>query len=363
VTETGLVQLQQLSLINQREGRCGMLPLTREYALAELAAHPEFERDARERWVQWYLDFVEKYGGQDWQEWHIQFDHIMHEWENLQAVFAWCADQERYKLMQDFWQGRQVDHGVLGFAQIYGYWHDRLTWVGWLIQAAERRGNWQAAVDAMSDQGFLLAITGHAENLREASRLLKDAWSLRHHVAMETGFRLACNIGFLRTRQCQYAEALDWFDYSEKLITESSIEEPQQSRLLITTLFYRAEACYKMGNANDAKLLMQKVVAKAHAINWQRAIIYAQNRLADTAILQGNLIEAVSLLRTGLPVAERNRDKRRIALYKSSYAHLARAQGNILEARQWATEAMDECERLGMQPEFEEMRQLIEKME
>lgn len=363
VTETGLVQLQQLSLINQREGRCSMLPLTREYALAELAAHPEFERDARERWVQWYLGFVQKYGGQDWQEWHIQFDHIMHEWENLQAVFAWCADQERYEAIQGFWQGHGTDRGLLGFAQIYGYWHDRFIWGGWLIQAAERRGDWLAAVDAMTDQGFMLALTGRTDNLQEADAMLERAWSLREQTSLEYRYQLACTIGILRAKQLRHNEAQEWFAYSGELFNESVLEQPQRSREEIPILFHRAEAYYKTGDYDDAKILLQKVIEKGQMINWQRAIIYAQNHLADIAIAQGDLSEAESLLRTGLPVTERNHDKRRIALYKSSYAHLARARGDVLKVRRWALEAADGFERLGMQPELEEMRQLIETME
>ncbi len=50
--EDGLVKLQQLSLVSQQEGRYRMLPLTREYALAELLTHPDFEREARKRWVE-----------------------------------------------------------------------------------------------------------------------------------------------------------------------------------------------------------------------------------------------------------------------------------------------------------------------
>ncbi|WP_244141962.1 hypothetical protein [aff. Roholtiella sp. LEGE 12411] len=46
-----------------------MLSLTREYALAELAAYPDFEKEARRRWVKWYLDFAYSYAGEDWEKW------------------------------------------------------------------------------------------------------------------------------------------------------------------------------------------------------------------------------------------------------------------------------------------------------
>jgi LuxR family glucitol operon transcriptional activator len=48
-----LATLQRLSLVNERDGRLSMLPLTRAYALAELSAHPAFEAEARKRLESW----------------------------------------------------------------------------------------------------------------------------------------------------------------------------------------------------------------------------------------------------------------------------------------------------------------------
>ena len=103
VAEEALSQLQRLSLVRETEGRFRMLPLTREYALAELVKHSSFEKDARERWIDWYLRFAEKHGGHDMQEWHVGFDHLEDEWENLLAVFDWCATHERYDVIKRFW--------------------------------------------------------------------------------------------------------------------------------------------------------------------------------------------------------------------------------------------------------------------
>ncbi len=47
--EKGLVTIQKLSLVRESEERYRMLPLTREYTLAELAKYPGFEKAARER--------------------------------------------------------------------------------------------------------------------------------------------------------------------------------------------------------------------------------------------------------------------------------------------------------------------------
>ena len=78
----GLEELQRLSLVSQQDGeRYRLLPLTREYALSELAAQSDLEQEARERGIQWYLNFAKRHGGRDWKEWFIHYDHIEEEWE------------------------------------------------------------------------------------------------------------------------------------------------------------------------------------------------------------------------------------------------------------------------------------------
>jgi pentatricopeptide repeat protein len=350
----GLRQLQQLSLVSQRDGRYSMLPLTREYALAELAAHPDFERDARERWVRWYLDFAKTHGGFDWMEWQIQYDQLEDEWENLLAVFAWCAAQERYDEILTFWQGTHV----LNFASIYGYWHDRLSWLDWLIQAAERRGDWASVVEAMSDKGFTLALMGHKEQRTEADTLLKRAWDLREQTDLRTQADLAHNVAVLRIRQENYADALEWVARTEALHSEAQLGEPRHSRGWISFSYYRAVTFFETKKYDEAKRLFQEIIERGLVINWQRAIVYAQNWLADIAIARGELDEAERLLQVGLPVAERNKDKRRTAFYRRSFAHLARARGDKVAMRRWAGEARDGFDRLGMQPEMREMYDL-----
>lgn len=85
--EEGLGQLQQLSLICQQERRYRMLPLTREYALAELAKHTEFEREVRNRWIEWYKQFV----AQETANYH----HLQIELGNLISVIDWLIEQQR----------------------------------------------------------------------------------------------------------------------------------------------------------------------------------------------------------------------------------------------------------------------------
>lgn len=355
--DEGLARLQQLSLIGHRDGRYSMLPLTREYALAELAAHPDFERDARERWINWYVKFVQKYGGYDWEEGHIKYDRLDEEWENLLAVFDWCADQEKYEEMRFFW--RSWAEGVGEFTNVYGYWNERLVWLEWLIEAAERRGDWSTAVAAMSNKGWTLVFMGRYS---EAESTLHRAWTLRQHTTPFGRSELAGTIAVLYLRQGKYAEALKWLDHSEAALKQMDLrsQDPQFIRWNLVLSYHRAQVCFKQGDYRQAEALFRRVFEQAQVIRWQRLRIYAQNWLADLAIAKGQVDAAERLLQTGLHEAKRIKAILRTAFYKRSFAHLERRRGNVAEARRWATEALDDFDRLGMKPEAEEMRQLLE---
>lgn len=288
--EDGLAQLQRLSLVSLQAGRYRMLPLTREYALAELAANPSFEREARMRWVKWYMQLAEEYGGKDWREWHIQFDRVEAEWENLLAVFDWCAEHDRYEELHAFWQpGQGGKGGVHEVAHIYGYWNDRLIWARWLMQAAERRGDWPTAVRAMLDIGFTITLMGRLE---EANEMLIRAWSLREHASPVVQVNIAQEIADLRNNQGQFTDAFLWLDRANSLLETTQIDEPERTRRKSTCLYYHSIACYRQQKYELAEVTLREMIECAQSIHWQRAANYAQNSLADTAIALDKLDEA-----------------------------------------------------------------------
>jgi LuxR family glucitol operon transcriptional activator len=356
--EEGLARLQGLSLVSLQEGRCSMLPLTREYALAELAIHSEFEREARERWVTWYLNFTEQYGGEDWKDWHIRYDRVEEEWENLLAVFTWCAAHEQYQAVRAFWK----ESRVCGFSAIYGYWDDRLFWLEWLGQAAERCGDWSAAVEARRDQGYILTLLGR---LKEADVLLGRAWNLQEYADakdVKIQVELIQDMAQLRIYQGRSRDAHCLLDQAKTFLNTARLDEQDYIRRCINDHYYRGLTYYEEQSYDQAETCFRAAVEWAQTTNWQRTIIYAQNYLANIAIVQGRPGEAESLLKIGLTESSRNKDKRFTAHYMHSFARLYKARGDIGEAHKWAIEALDGFERLGMQREVEEVKELLQTL-
>ncbi|MBN4006001.1 tetratricopeptide repeat protein [Nostoc sp. LPT] len=351
----GLARLQQLCFVNLhlKTKRFEMLSLTREYALAELAAYPDFEKEARNRWVKWYLDFAYSYGGEDWEKW-IHYDRLEEEEGNLRAVLYWCKNQNHYAEVRDLWL--LLNH----YANLYAYWDDRLDWLQWLIEQSERRGEWSSLVKFMIRKTWLLIRECSPESLKKADEILQQAWVLRDHADSCVQADLAESIARLQIRQKDYQDAHHWLNVEEKLVIEANLEERKHIRYFIPVLYHRAEIFYSEGEYLLAKKLFQDVMESAKKINWHRVINSAQNWLADIAIEQDDCDEAQKLLTQGLTVAKSTNNKRRLARYQRSFARWERNWGSPEKARQLSTQAINGFEQLGMTKDAQEMQTLLD---
>ncbi|MEH2181262.1 NB-ARC domain-containing protein [Nostoc sp.] len=348
----GLAHLQQLSLVNlnPETKRFEMLSLTREYALAELAAYPDFEREARRRWVTWYLDFAHDYAGEDWEKW-IHYNKLKPEEGNLRAVLYWCKDQDRYEAVRDLWL--LLNH----YANLYAYWNDRLYWLQWLIEQSELRGEWSSLVKFMIRKTWLLIRECSPEGLKKADEILQQAWVLRDHADSCVQADLAESIARLQIRQNDYQDAHYWLNVEEKLVIEAKLEERKHIRYFIPVLYHRAEIFYLEGECVLAKQLFQEVMTSAEQISWHRVINSAQNWLADIAIIeQRDGDEAQKLLIQGLKVAKSTNNKRRLARYQRSLARWERKWGSAEKTRQLSIQAINSFMQLGMTRDAQEMQ-------
>ena len=356
--EDGLALLQRLSLVKRQEGRYALLPLTREYALSELAAQPLFEQEARQRWVKWYQDFAEGFGDNDWEDWSVRCDNIEEEWENLLSVFDWCAAREQYKDIRFFWHEKRMGR----FAHIYGYWDDRLFWLNWLMQSAKRRGDWAHAVKAMVDLGFVFTLMSQFE---VADNLLQEAWKMHEYADLRVQLIVMQKIANLRVQQGEYSEALSWLDRAKNLLnvlTASEKRKPilgerEYDRRVADFQSNRGFYFFMMKDYEQAEMCYREAIKLAQPIGWQRVVIYAQNHLAHIAIMQNKLDDAEALLKTSLPV---DKDARLAAFHKQTRAYFYQKKGSVKEARRLAKEALDAFERLGMKREAQEAGELLQ---
>ncbi|GCE07885.1 hypothetical protein KDAU_52140 [Dictyobacter aurantiacus] len=371
--EEALSQLQRLSLIRELDDRFRMLPLTREYALAELRAHPDFEKKAHERWVTWYLRFAQNYGGHDMEDWYKRFDPLNEEWENLQALFDWCAVHDRYDVLKVFWCAEEPG-SIIDFTTLYGHWDNRLDWLNWLIDAAEGREDWLTWLDATASKAITLALmTRHAEAekcFEEGEQYLSYAQPhIKVHWLINKVYPSVFKIG---PKNREKINTQEYFDKALALLDQARDIVPHvpdaqlRTRFTLNINYNYASAFYWRGETAIAKGTFQKVMEEANTFGWQWLANGAQNYLGDIARNEGDYDTAERLLELGLRIAERNNEKRRTAKYKSSLAYLRQKQGRRDEALEWARMAYSDFSRikvLGVDLEIKRMESLINTLE
>jgi LuxR family glucitol operon transcriptional activator len=365
--EDAIVQLQTLSLISQEKSspdgnsRYNMLPLTREYVLVELKANPDFEQQARERWVNWYIGFSEAYSKEDAGAWLGQFEGLDEEWQNLQAVADWCMAEAHYDQVLQLWQNLRPYTYVIGRRiNRMRYSNAGLTWTNWLIQTASQRGDWNVATQSMFDCAWILVATGKPKPLEEAGRLLEQAWELRHYQDLKHQVNLARYIAVLRIKQQKYEEARTWLSQSEDILQQAELDDHKQVEYLSQTRYYQGMTYLKAGEIDASKSYFEEAQNYARSFKLERLVQVIETSLADVAVQQGDLDQAERLLVEGLKIAEANADQCRAAFIKQSFAGLAKARGNLSEAQRYATEAFSLFERLGMMAEADEVQAFID---
>lgn len=351
-----LAQLHRLRLVIQREERYDMHPLTREYAIAELKAHPEFEREVRERWVNWYLSFSQAYGQQHWRQWK-EYQGLDQEWENLQAAIDWCIHHNRYEQVRKLWQH------IKGYSYVHGYWHERLSWIEWLLQSAQQRQDQSAIAEALSDKGWTLTlmVMGKPEQLAEVDALCAQVSNLQASEDLILQLELTIERAVWSIPQGKFDRAHQLLNRAKELLSQVRLEEPKYLRQQIRIDYYEAEVWFRTQNYQRAKIGYQKALEQARITQWQQVEVYSLNWLADVALVgEGNLDEAERLLKTSMPIALASQDKRSIAFHKRSWAHLEKLRGNLAQLQHWAMEAKESFESLGMLAEAQEMQSWLE---
>ncbi len=245
--EKGLEKLKQLSLVYQEDVKYKILPITREYALVELAKYPNFEREARERWIQHYLEFTKQYGGKDWKNWRVKYDVLEDEWSNTLQLLDWCAANGRYNDVIKIW--KNVDN----YIDLIGDWDTRLKWWEWLEIQSYQLKDWSIYIDALSAQAWIWILKGSEffnEFFTDAKKKIRKALEVEEEnekvCEAKGSFAIVRSIHLKIVEH--YKESLNMLEQAKSLIEKANIKEPYRSRY-----FTRINYCIAEISVRDKK--------------------------------------------------------------------------------------------------------------
>jgi len=195
----------------------------------------------------------------------------------------------------------------------------------------------------------------------EADELFKRGYKLCSQADAQTEARLLFNHGNLYVFMERFAEAHRLFDQATDVVQQ--VPETLRTRYLLNIEYNRSGNYFWQENYKAARHGFSSAQKKATTFGWHRLANYAQNYLADIAILEGNFAEAERLLEPGLVMADRNHEKRRTFAYLRSYANLYYKQGNLNDALNSALKARKGYEQLGATQDIQKMDELIKELQ
>lgn len=365
IGKKGLRILTILSLIQplrDDDERFEMNNLTRQYALALLnrKEHRDYAIEARERWIQRYVNISKEYGGLNGHKWHLQYDYLAKEWHNFQAVLRWCAATvtkfpSRYQHFVDVWWGLD------DFARVHGYWASNISYLEWISDQAERLNDRANLIRAKSQRAYVYILMGKMDDLDVADQLLQECHQLADvNNLHDVRSLLAVHTARLSLRCGDLDETFAWLDRADTL-NQNIVDEKRRIHQQASAQYVRGEASFKEGEFGNAQSIFNALRMQAQSQGWTRLENYVQNWLGDIAIEQEDYSYADTILQTGLAVATANRDRRRVALYTRSLSRLYLAQEEQELAEYHANEARDHFKWLDMRPEAEDMNVFIEE--
>ncbi|MEM9537884.1 MAG: NB-ARC domain-containing protein [Cyanobacteria bacterium P01_E01_bin.42] len=347
----GLAHLRKLSLIKQVEERYTMLPATRSYVFAQLEDTPAFAREAKTRWLDWFLSYVRQHGSEKYRDWQ-DYSNLEREWGNLSAAIEWCLGSEQYDLFKEFCLY------LAGFTRFGGYWDERLAWSDCLLEVATREGDRPTIARTLRDKVDTLILIDFPAQQEEAIALCQEALAIPDGLEFASRFNVMVCLVALYLNQKQFPSAQEWLDKARIMVETATLEVEERSRLQIYIMYYQAQIELESGNLYVARSLYKQCLQQAQESHWQLMIMYAYGWLAILEIEERNFEEAERLLKLVLTRAEQNGDKRSIALCQRYYALLEQKRGDLVEARRWALLARENLEKLKMLRELREIEAL-----
>lgn len=353
IFDDGIELLSQISMIRHSDGRYRMLPLTREYALAELQKNQEFKKGALDRWVNWYIQFAkeqyEQYEHKP-ERFQIGYKEIEKEWTNIVGVLLFCKDDHRYEQLKEIWSY------INNYTNLRGRWKDRLSWLSYLSERSLIKEDYSTAVNILSRRGRTLLLMGKPEQLQEAKELLLQAWDLRQHSNFEDLDYLLNHLAGLYNRLERYEEAHRWLDIEQQNLDENlNLSDQQKLKYQIYIDRERAELLFMQERYDESKLVCKKVLESTSKVpTGSRNANYVKRILADIAINENQLEYAEELLEPVAKEVENNQDKRRIAYCAVSQAKLEQSRNNFTKALEYIENAINHFKDLGMMRDHEQ---------
>lgn len=332
LVDLSLLDVQQADL--SRPPRYTLHSLVHAFAAARLSERPAEERPARERWLRWYVRFVEQVGASTYD---IEgFARFRPEAETAFAAARWAFEQgydaEALAL------ARKANY----YYYVRGIWDKNVALNQIGAEAARRVGR--------ADQELLM-LAYSAQRLIMQGLLGEAAVELATLEARQSELTLPDDVGHTVRHTFGLYALMDgraeeaWRIWEENLALAQRIGKPSYD---IINRIWLAACLQQRGLLDQAYTLAEGALVDAVRVGYTRARVSAQLRLAGIDLELGRLDSADARLAACGEIALRYQDRPNIARMRHLQGRLAAQRGDSAGARIAYADAADRFERLGL---------------
>ena len=145
--DEGLVLLEKLSLVNKKENRFSLLPLTKTYVLGELAKNPVLEHQLGRQWIDYYKSlFANPEDAYYWRWFSYEF---VEEGLNIIAAIDWAyANGEAEDILT-------LTYEAVWYLKVAGLWTELYALMQRSLQLARSINNRKAVARFLGEMGWI----------------------------------------------------------------------------------------------------------------------------------------------------------------------------------------------------------------
>jgi hypothetical protein len=346
LTDLSLLDVQQADLAS--EPRYTLHPLVRAFAGARLAEQADFEKAARERWVEWYVQRI----GQTECPWHgndePRYELLDHDQNTLYNVIEYLVtynpDEALFKII----------HEARCYYASRGLYDIAMSLDDLRVRAAQ---NAEDYLEEFNAQVLRVELLCKQDNLEQVSRYLPilQKMSKDNRLPQRPFLKYRSTLGFYLFLRGDIQGAQQIWESILDLSTESEGYLKEHVR------YHIARCLYIQDRTNEAYIILQDVLYDSIQNARRISIFETQLMLTNIDLVRGNENSAQKRLKYLNKVCPDMRSSKAQVTMTSARLHTLR--GELPQAHASLTEVIDLFERMGMRRELAEAREELARLE
>lgn len=348
IRDEGLVELEDLSLINRFNGRYSMLQLVKNYLLNSLSDCPEIKGPLENSFVDYFQKYCEQYGGE---KWHL-YSYLDIEIQNIQTAIQIAYQHELWPSLSDlvYYIMEYLDRRVM--------WKELVDYSRLALDAAMVMGD-KSRVARYKVFGLGWIQATRFGLFEEGLESIREGKAIALSVGDKRRYAMALrDEGVVLRRMNQLNEAKKYVAESLTLFRELG-----DTRWEIRTIGSLGRIDQELGNHQIAHDLYQTALSMANDVGDSESIALNSRRLSWIARLDGDFQKARDL---ALVAVDLFLSLKVFPDATGSLIYLAEAEftlGELEQADSHLMKAKELAKRFGLKREMQRADDLEKKMQ